>query len=136
LIHWVGLTLRLSGRYALYLQTFFRAFLTTSRKANTSQRASLATPSRSVHFNPLNLPRPIASAENCVHHNVTSRRRGLTNVAADKHFSDAVIGTAGEPSEPDHLLEWMSAREAAGLLVPASHRWAVSEWSATPDRGV
>jgi hypothetical protein len=46
-------------------------------------------------------------------------------------FCDAtVIGTAGEPSEPDHLLEWMSAREAARLLVPASHRWAVSEWRA------
>lgn len=54
-------------------------------------------------------------------------------------FCDAtVIGAAGEPSEPDHLLEWMSAREAVRLLVPASHRWAVSEWSATsaPDGAV
>jgi 8-oxo-dGTP pyrophosphatase MutT (NUDIX family) len=52
-------------------------------------------------------------------------------------FCDAtVIGTAGEPNEPDHVLEWMSPREAARLLVPASHRWAVSEWRATPDRAV
>jgi 8-oxo-dGTP diphosphatase len=52
-------------------------------------------------------------------------------------FCDAtVIGTAGEASEPDHLLEWMSAREASRLLVPGSHRWAVSEWRATPDRDV
>ncbi len=44
-------------------------------------------------------------------------------------FCDAaVLGAAGEPSEPDHLLEWMSAGQAAALLVPASHRWAVNEW--------
>jgi 8-oxo-dGTP pyrophosphatase MutT (NUDIX family) len=54
-------------------------------------------------------------------------------------FCDAaVLGAAGEPSEPDHLLEWMSAAQAAALLVPASHRWAVSEWqtSATRDSAV
>ncbi len=54
-------------------------------------------------------------------------------------FCDAaVLGSAGEPSEPDHLLEWMSAGQAAALLVPASHRWAVSEWqtSATRDAAV
>lgn len=44
-------------------------------------------------------------------------------------FCDAaVLGVAGGPSEPDHLLEWMPARQAAALLVPASHRWAVNEW--------
>jgi hypothetical protein len=49
-----------------------------------------------------------------------------------------VLGAAGEPSEPDHLLEWMSAAQAAALLAPASHRWAVSEWqtSATRDSAV
>jgi 8-oxo-dGTP diphosphatase len=47
-------------------------------------------------------------------------------------FCDAtVIGAAGEPSEPDHLLEWMPPHEAARLLVPPSHRWAIREWRAT-----
>jgi hypothetical protein len=41
-----------------------------------------------------------------------------------------VLGVAGEPSEPDHLLEWMSAGQAAARLVPTSHRWAVNEWKA------
>ena len=44
-------------------------------------------------------------------------------------FCDAtVLGSAETPSEPDHLLEWMPAADAAALLVPASHRWAVTEW--------
>ena len=42
----------------------------------------------------------------------------------------AVLGGAGEPTEPDHVLEWMPAGLAAALLVPASHRWAVDEWRA------
>jgi 8-oxo-dGTP pyrophosphatase MutT (NUDIX family) len=48
-------------------------------------------------------------------------------------FCDAVVlGAAGEPTEPDHLLEWMPAGQAAALLVPASHRWAVNEWRTGP----
>jgi 8-oxo-dGTP pyrophosphatase MutT (NUDIX family) len=44
-------------------------------------------------------------------------------------FCDAtVVGEPGESSEPDHVLEWVSAGEAAARLVPASHRWAVTEW--------
>lgn len=44
-------------------------------------------------------------------------------------FCDAtVLGDPGAPSEPDHALEWVSAVEAAARLVPASHRWAVTEW--------
>jgi hypothetical protein len=50
-------------------------------------------------------------------------------------FCDAtVVGAAGESSEPDHFLEWMSAREAETLLVPVSHRWAISEWRGTSAR--
>jgi 8-oxo-dGTP diphosphatase len=45
-------------------------------------------------------------------------------------FCDAAVLGAGEPSEPDHLLEWMSAGQAAARLVPTSHRWAVNEWQA------
>jgi len=40
----------------------------------------------------------------------------------------AVLRADGEPSEPDHLLEWMAAGQAAVLLAPASHRWAVNQW--------
>jgi len=47
-------------------------------------------------------------------------------------FCDAAVLRAdGEPSEPDHLLEWMPAGQAAALLVPASHRWAVNQWQAS-----
>jgi 8-oxo-dGTP pyrophosphatase MutT (NUDIX family) len=53
-------------------------------------------------------------------------------VQFEKHniFCDAIVlGNAGEPTEADHVLEWVSAGEAAARLVPASHRWAVTEWS-------
>jgi len=47
-------------------------------------------------------------------------------------FCDAAVLRAdGEPSEPDHLLEWMPAGQAAVLLAPASHRWAVNQWQAS-----
>ena len=47
-------------------------------------------------------------------------------------FCDAtVLRAVGQPSEPDHLLEWMSAEQAVTLLVPLSHRWAVNEWRAS-----
>ena len=47
-------------------------------------------------------------------------------------FCDAVVlGATGEPSESDHVLAWMSVSEAAELLTPPSHRWAVSEWRAS-----
>jgi len=50
-------------------------------------------------------------------------------------FCDAAVLRAdGEPSEPDHLLEWMSVGQAAALLVPASHRWAVNQWQASVAR--
>jgi 8-oxo-dGTP pyrophosphatase MutT (NUDIX family) len=58
-------------------------------------------------------------------------------VQFEKHntFCDAtVLSATGEPSEPDHLLEWMSAGQAAALLVPASHRWAVNQWQASSAR--
>jgi 8-oxo-dGTP diphosphatase len=46
----------------------------------------------------------------------------------------AVLGAGGEPSELDHLLVWMPAGQAATLLVPASHRWAVNEWQTSAAR--
>jgi 8-oxo-dGTP diphosphatase len=47
-------------------------------------------------------------------------------------FCDAsVVGAAGDPIEIDHALEWIPAAEAAALLTPASHRWAVGEWLAS-----
>ena len=49
-------------------------------------------------------------------------------------FCDAAALRAGEPSEPDHRLEWMPVGQAEQLLVPASHRWAVSEWQASGAR--
>jgi 8-oxo-dGTP diphosphatase len=46
-------------------------------------------------------------------------------------FCDAsVVDAVGDPTEIDHALEWMFAAEAAALLTPASHRWAVGEWLA------
>ena len=47
-------------------------------------------------------------------------------------FCDAaIVDPVGEPTEIDHMLEWMSAAEATELLTPASHRWAVGEWLAS-----
>lgn len=47
-------------------------------------------------------------------------------------FCDAsVLRADREPSESDHRLEWMPVGQAAALLVPASHRWAVNEWQAS-----
>jgi|GEM_PF-3014414 len=44
-------------------------------------------------------------------------------------FCNAVVfHPVGVPTETDHALEWMPAIEAATLLTPASHRWAVKEW--------
>lgn len=39
-----------------------------------------------------------------------------------------VTGSRGEPTEDDHVLEWMTSAEAASLLTDESHRWAVREW--------
>ena len=45
-------------------------------------------------------------------------------------FCDAtVLGDSRASSEPDHVLEWVSAGEAAARLVPASHRWAIAAWA-------
>lgn len=44
-------------------------------------------------------------------------------------FRDAtVLHVSGAPTELDHALEWVSAGDAATLLTPPSHRWAISEW--------
>ena len=40
-----------------------------------------------------------------------------------------VIGSA-TAVEPDHVLEWIPAAEAAQVLTPPSHRWAVGRWAA------
>jgi 8-oxo-dGTP pyrophosphatase MutT (NUDIX family) len=49
-------------------------------------------------------------------------------------FCDAtVLHSVGAPTERDHALEWVSADDAAKLLTPASHRWAVGEWLAYAD---
>lgn len=40
-----------------------------------------------------------------------------------------VTGT-GTAVEPDHVLEWISAAEAALVLTPPTHRWAVERWMA------
>jgi 8-oxo-dGTP diphosphatase len=42
-----------------------------------------------------------------------------------------VAGTA-VAVEPDHVLEWIAAAEAALVLTPPTHRWAVERWM---DRG-
>jgi 8-oxo-dGTP diphosphatase len=47
-------------------------------------------------------------------------------------FCDAaVVAPAGEPTEVDHVLQWISGAEATALLTPPSHRWAVGEWLAS-----
>jgi 8-oxo-dGTP diphosphatase len=43
-------------------------------------------------------------------------------------FCDATVHAVGTSAEPDHMLEWVAAGEAAILLAPPSHRWAVGEW--------
>src|SRR4051812_7124691 len=44
-------------------------------------------------------------------------------------FCDAiVVGDAGDSSEADHELLWMSMSDAVAALTPPSHRWAVGEW--------
>ena len=38
-----------------------------------------------------------------------------------------VVGTA-DAVEPDHVLEWIPFAEAALVLTPPTHRWAVERW--------
>lgn len=43
-----------------------------------------------------------------------------------------VTGTA-TAVEPDHVLEWIPAAEAALVLTPPTHRWIVERWRAGAD---
>ena len=45
-----------------------------------------------------------------------------------------VTGTA-TAIEPDHVLEWIPAAEAALVLTPPTHRWIVERWMADDARG-
>ena len=50
-------------------------------------------------------------------------------------FCDAtIVDRLVESSEANHTLEWISAADAAELLTPASHRWAVTAWLASAER--
>ena len=43
-------------------------------------------------------------------------------------FLAARVGGTATAVEPDHVLEWIPAAEAALVLTPPTHRWAVARW--------
>jgi 8-oxo-dGTP diphosphatase len=50
-------------------------------------------------------------------------------------FCDAtVIASTDSATEPDHSLIWVLPNEAADVLTPESHRWAVTEWLRSRER--
>lgn len=46
-------------------------------------------------------------------------------------FDATVTATYPDAVELDHELEWLTVDDAAAMLTPPSHRWAIAQWRAT-----
>jgi 8-oxo-dGTP diphosphatase len=66
--------------------------------------------------------RTIATATEIVH-----SPSGSTGIDKASAFIQAVIVGVTDPSEPDHLLEWVTPEEATKRLSHGSHRWIVGQ---------